>query len=76
MRNEAYLLPTVFSMSSALIAPRLNRVHVRELNDDDAVGRLAAPPSQVAAVSVCRRYGFSAKTVIVGFPPPISGASW
>jgi hypothetical protein len=29
-----------------------------------------------AAVSVSRHYGFKAKTVMVGFPPPISGAIW
>ena len=31
---------------------------------------------QAVAGSARRYYGFSAKTVMVGFPPPISGAIW
>jgi hypothetical protein len=41
-----------------------------------AQAQAVAVPSQAASGSARRHYGFSAKTVMVGFPPPISGASW
>jgi len=59
MRNLAYLVPTVFSMvHGTLFAPGRDRVHVLELDDHDAVGRLAADKAYglvVAPGRNCRR---------------------